>query len=445
MNSNEREISFHFATTEMGIDGLHWGFTVPTCFIDTQSAPALVGIEPEQKYMRAFLMAGRGDLVVTDFPLNQKYVFNYLGGILELELPQFLVVPDLSKQTVSDNLLGHPESLAKIDSWLKEKAGQLLFFNVTQRESRLAEALGNPKIVCGNVEGAIHMGSKTGFKKLCQELELPTPFGSVCFNVDDTTAMVEEIMRRGKNGFIKIKEGTGGTDLQSNVLFSASEMEQLGMDKRQYVCSKLTSFGKLLGDEWVVEEMVEGKDGSIHYYIDPDDGWAEPLVLGAISRDNSYVGGYFPYNASPQELELVSLAGEKLIPLLKSMNVTGFHCFDFKGGYFLEDNVRPGALDFVHQFVVRIAERHFPGLPYSWYHCHVPIPRPMRFEDIFSLLGNRLIPISHDGCFGAVSNVEVLPYGRALDLTAISIGEGCSVEKAQTYFQETKKYLLEQL
>lgn len=433
-------------TEQPSVERKKWGFQIPTCFIDTQSAPALAGVEPEQKYMRAFLMAGQGDLVVTDFPLNQEYVGGYLGGVLKLDLPQFMVIPDFDQPTLSNNLLKHPESIKAINQWLTRTGGQLLYFNITQKEIYLTDALGNPKLVCGNIKEVINLGTKTGFKRLCQELGLPTPKGGVCFSVDGTVNLAQEIIGNGGAGFIKAKEGTGGTDLQSNVLFSASELGKSGLDIERYIRGKLEKFGGLLGDEWVVEEMVEGRDGSIHFYIDPCDGFSEHLVLGALSHDNSYVGGYYPYQMTPIEFSLMALAESRLMPEFQKRGVTGFHCFDFKGEYFLEDNVRPGALDFINQFVARIAEKHFFGYPYSWYHCHVPIPKPTNFETVFSLLSSRLSPLHlHDGCFAAVSNVEILPYGRALDLTAVSVGENCSVEKARAYFEDTKNYIKGQI
>ncbi|OGD62091.1 hypothetical protein A2160_04635 [Candidatus Beckwithbacteria bacterium RBG_13_42_9] len=416
-----------------------WGFAIPTCIIDTQSAPALVGVEAEQKYMRAFLMAGSADLVVTDFQLNQTYVHDYLSKILGFDLPQFMVVPSVGLSSLTNHLLSNPQALEGINEWLSRNNGQIQLFNVTQNEAKLALALGQPAFTCGDVQSAIEIGSKPGFKKLCLELGLAVPAGKICSTFTETQESVSEIMESGKTGFIKAKEGTGGTDLQSNIVFFPLELEASGLGLIDYVRGKLDAFGKLLGDEWVVEEMVDGQDGSIHVYIDP---FSQPdtFVLGALTHDNSYVGGYFPYQTSPIECELIQKVNTKLVPALKAKGAIGFHCFDFKGEYFLEDNVRPGALDFIHQFVTRIAHKHFPGEPYSWYHCHVPNAGLYNFESIFAHFSQFLQPVSR-GCFVAISNPEVLPYGRSIDMTAISVGSDNSVGEAQAHFYQISQLL----
>lgn len=58
----ERETNHHLPITaiEASAPKAQWGFLIPTCFIDTQSAPALVGVEPEQKYIRAFFNGRAG-------------------------------------------------------------------------------------------------------------------------------------------------------------------------------------------------------------------------------------------------------------------------------------------------------------------------------------------------------------------------------------------------
>ena len=55
--------------------------------------------------MRGCNIAGREDLVVTDFPLNRLYIEEYLRGILGFDLPEYLVVDRVGAGCLSDNLL----------------------------------------------------------------------------------------------------------------------------------------------------------------------------------------------------------------------------------------------------------------------------------------------------------------------------------------------------
>ena len=179
-------------------------------------------------------------------------------------------------------MLSQPTNVSVVQSWIQEHNGQLLFFNTSHKEIALALALRSPPLVCGNIEQTIAIGSKTGFRRLCDEIGLPIPEGSICTTTRDTIQAVKHIITEHGFGFIKAKDGTGGTDLQSNVSLALTEMQKTGLTIEEYVSTKLAYFGHLLGDEWVVEKMVDGNDGSVHVYIDPNNGTARTYVLGAI-------------------------------------------------------------------------------------------------------------------------------------------------------------------
>jgi len=416
-----------------------WGYRQPVILVESQSAPVLFGDPAEQAYMRGCNIAGREDLVVTDFPLNRLYIEEYLRGILGFDLPEYLVVDRVGAGCLSDNLLDprNRKNLGKIEQfWLaKGKLPKLQFFNVTEHELSLMRAL-NIDATCGNPEMAIEVGSKPGFRRLCESLRIPMPRGVICHSLEETIEAVFGLLAEGKEAMIKTENGTGGTDLKSNVVIRSVDE----------VSEKLADFDGFLGKEWVVEEKVEGDDGSIHVFVQDGQTAEKSYVLGAISADNSYVGGYFPFEPSEEQVRMMELVDEVLVPRLQELGVFGHHCLDFKGGCFLEDNVRPGALDFIHGMVVRIAEKHFGEKPYAYWHCHVSTSGPTDFDRVFDVLSEYLDPqMAQDGCMAMVSNQEVLPFGRSLDLTTISYGDDASVERARVFFDMLSGVVKERL
>ena len=66
------------------------------------------------------------------------------------------------------------KNLEKIEQfWLaKGKLPKLQFFNVTEHELSLMRAL-NIDATCGNPEMAIEVGSKPGFRRLCESFQKP--------------------------------------------------------------------------------------------------------------------------------------------------------------------------------------------------------------------------------------------------------------------------------
>lgn len=421
-----------------GLPERTWSFRRPTVLIESQSAPILRGNPAEQAYHRAFPLTTPKDLVVTDVPFNQPYVRNYLIGTLGFDLPDFVVVPNGGAGCLSENLLLHPESLQQVITWSQRRNGlaKIQFFNVTESERRLAEKLGM-KASCGDIEKVIMVGSKTGFRRLCDSLGVPMPEGYICHDGYSTQQAVAKLFADGKEVLIKAENGTGGTELKSNILLTNDEWRKSNLSLREFVQEKLDFFNSVLGQEWVVEEVIQGEDGSVHVYIH-DGQHADPaFVLGALSENNSYVGGYFPFTGGAEVEKMKNIVNKILVPTLQKMGVYGYHCFDFKDAKFLEDNARQGALDFIDGLVARVAETHFPRQKYAYWHCHIPTHAPTNFDDVWEKLKPYLRPNeSLDHTFSIVTNPQVLPFGRSLDLTAVSFGQGSSLGKARKHFQK---------
>ena len=418
------------------------GFRLPTVLIESQSDPVLAGDPIEQRYMRAFVLAGPNDLVVTDFSLDVTYVKDYLAGMLKFDLPEFLVLSNSGGETLSDNLLASEESLDLIKKWVGENGHKhkVQFFNISRSEIGVLDKLGC-EATCGNIQTTMEMGTKTGFRRFCDELGLPMAPGFICNDLNSTVEAIDQLMIGGaENGvLIKAMRGTGGNSLMSNLLISADEyLQKTGIDPWRFVEEKLSWFKNYLGSEWVVEKVIEGREGSVHAYIHDQKFAEKAFVLGALSEDNSYVGGYYPFVIGAEDSKMIGLVDNVIVPELQALGIYGYHCFDFMNGCFLEDNARPGALDFIHEFVARVVKKHFTGEQYAYWHCHIPLPKSMEFGKIFSGLGGYLDPENinaNNGCLTMITNQEVTICGRDLDLTVVSVGKDASVEKSKAFFE----------
>lgn len=426
-----------------------WGFHGPTILIESQSAPVLLGDQAEQAYMRAFVLAGGQDLVVTDFPLNQAYLKRYLKETLGFDLPSFIVAPRKDGSCLSDNVVASFETQLRIKEWVDARGDgyRIQFFNVTDRERILADQLGFLSS-SGNIEQAIAIGSKPGFRRFCWQTGLPIPKGRICQTSLATIEALDDILNEAPLALIKAENGTGGNDLVSNIVVSAEEYLGLTSDqKRDLVSLKLDFFGQLIGQEWVVEEFIEGEEGSVHVYIHDQSRAEKPFIIGALSENTSYVGGFGPLVLDEEKRRMVELIERVAVPQLQKRGLFGYHCFDFKDGLFLEDNVRQGALDFINGMVSRIASIHFPGQPHAFWHYHLPVDGVLSFDRIWDVFSQELDPRNgrENNCFMMVTNPEVLPFGRSLDLTAVSFGSESSVEEARQHFAREGAKLIQRL
>lgn len=424
-----------------------WGFPKPTVLVESQSAPALIGDPAEQAYMRAFVLARETDLVVTDFPLNPTYVKDYLAGTLKFALPSFTVVSTNGGSCLSENIVRNPDTLTEIRNWHSRTngVGTIQYFNVTEAERILTQELGIAP-TSGDIDAAIDVGSKPGFRRFCEEVNLPVAPGAVCETLEQTVEIVDEFFAKGKGLLIKAENGTGGNSLKSNVSLSKNDWENSNKPLSGYIADKVGELGELIGDKWVVEQQVDGVEGSIHVYINDKVVAGKSYVIGAISEDNSYSGGYHPAIVTPETQQMIEMIDNIAVPKLQEMGVYGYHCFDFKGKYFLEDNARPGALDFVDGFVKRIAHTHFPEAQYAYWHHHVALHKNTNFDEVWQLIQPYLTPRNPNaGYLLAVTNPEVLPHGRDLDLTAIMYGPGADVDYAKDFFFLMSEFIQENI
>ncbi len=430
-----------------------WGFPGPTVVIDSQSTSPLRGIEAEQRFYRMYLMAKEGDLVLTDYPIDRGY-WQYLDS-LKLSLPKIVSVPNFRSDTLSLNaMVDHGPGISVTDYlkyYIGKRGARIQFFNLSPDEITLAQKLGNPTYIA-DLSAAENIGTKTGFRSFGEEYGVPMPAG---FIANSATEVWEFAQSLGKDVIVKASAGTGGEELGSNVSLRRESWQSLGTTE---LAGFLESHLSPSHPPYVVEEKLKLPEASLHLFLDQTGKVVyPPEILGQIAHRGSYVGGYFPFDQSNGPMKVaIDVAQDRIVPGLKRTGATGFHCFDFlyaPGGevYFIEDNTRPGALDFIKHFVVRVLEAQNLGEHgHSWYHLNVPLEslgrQRMSFQEASTCLSDILDPGSVEsrrlGAFGLLSNPDVLPYGYALHLTAVSYGNGHSMARAKELHEQMVQKLI---
>lgn len=410
------------------------GFPKPTIIIDSQSQPALIGQEVEQRYYRMYLMGGKGDLVMTNYSIDQDYLF-YLGNCLKLDLPRFIKIPYLEQGTLSGDILDNNDVIRYINA----KVGQgyrVQFFGLTDKEVKLAKELDNPTYV-KNLDGVLSLGTKNGFRAFCMKQHIPMPNGAVC---NSSAEVMQAMIEINREVVIKASEGTGGAEMGSNISLNITSLSE--DDSLQIIASQLEKLNPNQPPYVVEEKIKKAGEASLHIMLAEDGSVViKPTVFGQLAHDGSYVGGFNP-NGFGEDMNsfIYKIANKKIVPALQDQGLTGFHCMDFlydaQGKiYFIEDNTRPGALDFINHFVDHVMKKNQPGINYAWHHYQVPLAeiietKTTSFEEIQKALGDLLDP-KRDGGFVLVSNPDVLKYGYSLHLTGVGYGENENSVKAE--------------
>ena len=416
-----------------------WGFPKPTIIIDSQSAAPLRGIEAEQVFYRMFLMGKPGDTALVNYPVEGDYL-NYLKHKLQIPMPDIIQVENKGTGCLSGDILAQ-KTVVKHIQQLVNRGSKVQFFNLTDEEVDLADKLGNPTYIQNLGEGE-KLGTKTGFREFCNTNGINMPAGNICQDMDAVLKTVVELSTSGV--VIKSNAGTGGAELGSNVKITADEIKEKQDNGTlpAFIASKMAALSPI-EPPFVVEQFLKHPEASLHIFLDEEgNAVIAPTVFGQFAHDGSYVGGHYPNGFTNTFNENIKiLAHEKIIPALKEIGATGMHCLDFlydeqtSEFYFIEDNTRPGALDFISQFVNKVASTHNLEKP-AWYHFNLPIKEiaghAVSFAEIQGVLSDLLAPSES---FILLSNPNVLPYGYNLHLTGVSTGFNSSSDSAKQVYE----------
>lgn len=259
-------------------------------------------------------------IYVTSQPVSESIVEYYLG-LLPGVIPShararltFVSVNDATSESLSSKLLARPRLLRHIRSLIPNAArSHLIPYNTTELERDVALSLGIP--MYGADPRLADLGSKTGCRRLFEELAVNCPVGAEDLHtVDDIVAGVQSMRERRPSlsqAIVKLNEGVSGAGnamvelhdlpapgspdeaaaIRECVLALAPEAESLSVD------TYLTAFEKHGG---IVEERITGialTSPSVQMRGLPD-GTVELLsthdqLLGGASGQK-YLGCIFP-------------------------------------------------------------------------------------------------------------------------------------------------------
>lgn len=418
---------------------MKWGFPQPTLIIDSQSAAPLRGIESEQVFYRMFLMGKPEDKAIVNYPIDAGYL-EYLKEDLKVPIPEIVQIPNKGTGFLTGDIAAQPNALSMLRMLTHEEGYKIQFFNLTPDEVALAESLDNPTYI-KDLKMGEKLGTKTGFREFCNTYGITMPPGSICNGLDEIKQTLLEL--EGNGIFIKAFAGTGGTELGSNVHISAKELSSQGEELDKFLTDKMAALSPA-SPPYVVEKELKLPEASLHIFLDHEGNTViEPTVFGQFAHEGSYVGGHYPNGFTEKFNEKIkSLTNDTILPALKNIGATGMHCMDFlyddktNEFYFIEDNTRPGALDFISHFVNKVSSAHKLEKPF-WYHYNLPIgliaKKAVTFEEIANILNGSLTP---GESFVLISNPNVLPYGGNLHLTGVSTGENSSAQAAKHSYEK---------
>ena len=171
---------------------------------------------------------------VTSLPVAESVVEYYLG-LLPGVIPShararltMLSVGDASPRPLSEKLLARPRLLRRIRDLIPNAARcHLVPYNTTDRERDVALSLGIP--MYGSDPRLSELGSKTGCRRIFEELGVQCPVGADDLHtVDDVVAAIQDMRRRRPSltqAIVKLNEGVSGS---GNALVDLHDLPGVG-------------------------------------------------------------------------------------------------------------------------------------------------------------------------------------------------------------------------
>lgn len=292
-------------------------------------------------------------IYVTSQPVSEAIVEYYLGllpGVIPSHAKARLTlvaVGDASSATLSSKLLARPRLLRHIRDLIPNKARcHLIPYNTTPTERDVALSLGIP--MYGADPRLADLGSKTGCRRMFDELDVTCPVGAEDLHtVDDIVAGVRSMRVRRPSltqAIVKLNEGVSGS---GNAMVDLTGIPAIGADDEAAVIAErvlamqleaedlalekyLAAFEKHGG---IVEERITGvalTSPSVQMRALPD-GTAELLsthdqLLGGRSGQK-YLGCVFP--ADPAYAAAIAESGMVIGRYLAGLGVLGRFAVDY--------------------------------------------------------------------------------------------------------------------
>lgn len=424
---------------------------------------------------------------VTSAPVSEAVVDYYLGllpGVIPGHARSRLTmisVADASPAPLSTKLLARPRMLREIRALIPNPArSHLIPYNTTRLERDVALHLGIP--MYGADPRLAELGSKTGCRRMFEELGVPCPVGAEDLRtLDDLIDGLQSMRRRRPSlpeAIVKLNEGVSGS---GNALVELRDLPDpgspderaalrdrvLGMaleDPRISVADYLRDFESGAG---IVEERITGvtlTSPSVQMRAAPD-GTVELLsthdqLLGGPSGQ-SYLGCVFP--ADPGYAAAIADPAMVVGRHLAELGVIGRFAVDFVSvrdeagawtNFAIELNLRKGGT--THPFLTLqfLTDGHYDGdrgryLTAAGEERHLVATdhfeddrlRALTVADLFDVMATRRLHFDSARQTGVVLHMMscVTECGR-LGLTAV----GDSAAHAREFYDEAQRALLEE-
>ncbi len=328
---------------------------IPSLSLDQQVMAKISGVHHYEERMLCLLLLLRLPrtrvIYVTSTPIPEiiiDYYLHLLPGIPGLHARQRLTLVscnDASPLPLTRKILERPRVLERIRAAIPDVASaHMTCFTVSELERRLALNLGVPIYGCD--PSLLHLGSKSGSRKVFRAAGIDMPFGfEDLADAEDVAAALTEMKAKNpglRRAVIKLNDGFSG---EGNAMFDLAEapagpalpawirtrlpdaaFEAGGMTWDLYL-QKLKTMGG------IVEEFIEGADKqspSAQFRIDPLGG-IEALsthdqVLGG-ANGQIFLGCRFP--AAPAYRLDIQERGTGVARVLADKGVTGRFGIDF--------------------------------------------------------------------------------------------------------------------
>jgi hypothetical protein len=462
---------------------------LPSISVDTLFPPTLLQAYEERfLFILWLLRKPRARIIyVTSSPIQQEVIDYYIGllpGIIPTQARCRLfqvAVHDASSRPLTEKLLQRPRIVEQIRKLIPDPATtHLVPFITTRMERELAVRLGIPMF--GADPDLLHLGTKTGCRRLFAEEGLAHPFGREGLHGEDEVVSALCAMRAEKPGLgevlIKLDEGVSG---QGNALIDLSGVppqgsagEQQAMRERLWQLQPehpdldASRFMPMVrAGRCVLEERIRGQDlrsPSVQLRITPL-GEVELLsthdqLLGGRSGQ-SYEGCLFP--AQTDYATIIAREAEKLGRRLVREGVVGRCAVDFvvvrdTGGtwfpYAIEVNLRKGGT--THPFLTLeflTSGRYDPDRAVftapsgrqkfyvSTDHLHSPLFMSLTLGDLFDFLVMNKLHFDQATQTGVVLQMmTALTEHGEFGITAV----GDSPQQARELFERTRSGLEEE-
>lgn len=400
--------------------------------IDTQSNRLFRGIASEQAYDQrgGLCEVGSRGLVVTTNSFDPQYL-RYWSETLGFDLPRFMEVgPFDPHYTLSELLLQKPELQRKLKRIVQGSQARLEFFCIEESERELASVLGIPAHC--NFEVAITLARKPAFKRLFDEVGIPTPPWFSCSDWEEFVAKKRTVLKGIDSIVVKAGDGTGG--LACGGMFLARNQGEI---------EALISQNGHLGKDFLVEELIPGAQTvSVHWEMLPKES---PRIIGIFHQrgEYAYKGVSWPTSITAKtRKQILADITEKLGYQLGRMKALGFFCGDIvvdRNGrhWWVDLNPRKGAILYVYNMIQRISALHFGGAKCYFFHEHIHFSEKIdpSFSEIKGKLRNLISPQEQ---FVTITNPGVIPFGY-VDITGVSLN---SLREAKVALKKAKGRLL---